>query len=176
MDANTIGTLLTDLLVTCADAFTIIPGAPTAPARQFVSFGEPNSYIEGNGQLVVWTTGIRLVNPFPLTKSSADFAAVMPATDLMVQILRPCWPGPSVTTPASSQLPKPAAIQAAALAADADGATLYAHLSNLAVKGGMFPTLPTIRDNDIALSPMTPIGPAGVHVGWRCTVAVKLAI
>lgn len=174
MIADTINTLCTDLLQTCIDAYTTIPGAPAAPAFQFVSFGEPLTYPDS--QLAVWCTGIRLVNPFPVTKSSTpNFAAVMPAADLMVLVQRACWPTPSVTTPSSSSLPKTADIQAAAIAANLDASVLTAHLTQLSVKGGMFPSLP-IRNGDVSMSPLLPVGPAGGHVGWRGTVTVKLAI
>lgn len=173
MKATTVNTLLTDLLATCVDAYNVIEGAPAAPSRQFVSFGEPPTY--SGDQLAVWHTGYRLVNPFPLSKTSAAFAAVMPAADLMILVLRDCWPTPKVGTPASSSLATSESIQKAALAAGLDGGTLEAHLSDLAVKGGMFPSLP-IRDGDVSMSPMLPVGPQGGHVGYRCTISVKLAI
>lgn len=174
MNGTTVGTLLTDLLQTCADAYAIITGAPTVPARRFVSFGEPPPY-EGD-LLAVWWAGLRTVKPFPQTQASAAFAAVMPATDLNFMVMRSCWPSANVTTSASTKLPKPADIQAAALAVTADAATLMAHLSDVAVKGGMFPTLPTIRDGDIALQPLVPVTPSGLRVGVRGVVQVKLAI
>lgn len=173
MNGATVSTLLTDLLQTCIDAYSTIANAPAPPARRFVSFAEP-VYYPGD-QLSVWANTLRIVNPFPLTQLRQIGPADVPTVDLGFHVLRDCWPQPQVSTPASSSLPKPEDIQAAALAAMTDGATLMAHLSMLAAKGGLFPSLP-INSGDVALPPITPVGPQGGHVGWRGVIQVKLAI
>lgn len=173
MNGATVGTLLTDLLQSCVDAFDEVPNAPAAPVRRLVSFGEPPWY--PGDTLGVWCSGLRIVSPFPLTQLRAVQSADVPAADLTILILRDCWPQPNVTTSASSSYPEPADIQAAALTAMADGSTLEAHLSMLAAKGGLFPSVPLLN-GDVALSPMVPVGPQGGHVGWRWPIAVKLAI
>lgn len=175
MDALTLNTLLDDLLADCNDAYTNVTGAPTAPARQYVSHGLP-VWAPDCDHLAVWVSGLRIVSPFPLTQLRAIEAADLPTADLTIEVVRACWPVLNPITPANVEMPSPAELTAAAKIVALDASTLMSYIGSLAASGGLFPSFPTMSNSDISLQPMTVLGPQGAHAGWRWPISVKLAI
>lgn len=172
MNPTVLRTVLTDILAQCVAAYGQ-SGAPAAPARQFVTHGQP--VVEGE-QLTVWSGGLSATHPFPLAQLRAVKTTVVGSALVNIEVWRPCWPPAHVTTP-SKTLPAPTKLQEAALDVADDAATLFGWISNLAAKGGLCPHLPGIATaSDVSLGPMLPLGPQGLLVGWRWPMAVKLSV
>lgn len=177
MQPDTISTLLTDLLETCADAYEQTGVTVTMPARAYITHA-PLAAVPWQGeQLTVQWTGFRAVAPFPLTQLRAPKAVVVPGVDFAIEVVRACWPEPHAVSGTTVQLPDPSVLTAAALALALDVAAIGAYLQLLSVKGGMFANVPGINTaQDVSVGIAVPVGPQGSLAGIRIPVSAKLAI
>lgn len=174
MIPTTVGTVLSDVLAACVAAYTQ-PGAPDAPTRGFIAHGSPVTW-EGE-QLTVAAVNISPVHPHPLIQQRAVKTSIVPSLALNIECVRGCWPVPRSGGAPSSQMPDPGAFTAAAERLALDASTIFGWIANLAARGGLIPSLPTISTaHDIALGSMVPTGPSAQLVGWRWPIAVKLTV
>lgn len=173
MDPAVYRTILTDVLAACEDAYSAV-GAPDIPARRFIAHGQP---VASGEQLTVSPLGISAAHPFPLAQLRAIKTTAIGSAGIAVEVWRQCWPSAEMTSPASKNLPNPAAFTAATLTLADDATTIWGHLADLCAGGGLVPSLPSIAvAEDTSISPMVPLGPTGLLAGWRLTIAVKLSV
>lgn len=174
MNPTTVRTVVRDILTACIAAYGAT-NAPTVPANTFSSHGQAGLLPSGD-YLCVWSGGLSGTHPFPLSQLGAVKSSVVPSTLITIELMRECWPaghGSAAVkaTPAASEFTD------ASEQLMLDEATLFSHITRLATAGTLIPSLPTINTaQDIAFSPMVPVGPLGNRVGWRWPMAVKLSV
>ncbi len=174
MKPDTIQTVLGDILAACVAAYSD-PGAPSPPSQHYISHGGPGFLAKGD-QLIVWSGGISATHPFPLTQLTAVKKVVVPSALISIQVMRDCWPTGNVTN-VNATTPSPGEFSAAAEASALDAATIFGYIAQHATIGDLLPSLPTISTaQDIAFTPMVPVGPLGTRIGWRWPFAVKLSV
>lgn len=173
MNVSTVSSLMTDLLATTLAAYENTEDAPEPPKRAYTTWGQPLPY-EG-AQITVSFVSLSVGGPFPITKVAAPKTTIVPSLALVVEIVRPCWPGADVSTAAKS-LPAPEAFTEATDLLARDVGTVFPYLADRAVKGGLFPSVPTIgTSQDVAIGTLTPTGPSGNRAGWRLPVTIKVS-
>lgn len=174
MNPTTVRTVLRDILAACVAAYGQA-GAPTIPAHRGISHGQPGMLAKGD-QLVVWSGGISATHPFPLTQLSAIKKTIVPSAAVTIQMMKECWPtgdANAVAAFTASSTDYTDAAEEAALHA----ATIFGHLAQLATTGLLIPSLPTIHTaQDVAFTPMVPVGPLGNRIGWKWPIAIKLSV
>ncbi len=173
MNATTVRTVVRDILTACTAAFAQ-PNTPDPPANIFSSHGQAGG-IQGE-YLCVWSGGLSSTHPFPLAQLGAIKKTVVPSTLITIELMRECWPQAHASA-AVKATASPDTFTAASEALMLDAATIFSYIAQHATIGDLIPSLPTIHTaQDIAFSPMVPVGPLGNRAGWRWPMAVKLSV
>lgn len=173
MNVATVDTLMSDLLASVVAAYSA-DGAPAPPKRQYTTWGQPFWY--AGGQMTVSFGSLGVGGPFPVTKIAAPKTTIVPMLALSIEVVRTCWPGADVSS-GSKALPSPQALSDATTLLAYDAATVYPYVADLAVKGGLFPSFPTISTaQDVGIGTLVPTGPSGNQAGWRLPVTIKVSV